>query len=152
MAQAKWRATSDFRELERDLEKVQKENAKLIQQMQRMANESRKSQRAQQRSINMQSRAMSSMSRGLTSATRQLSSLAAGWLSAQAALSLYNNTLREKREVEAAAARTQSQLGRAQEAALNNIVSLSKDVQTQLFRAAADIQRTVGVADRGVLI
>ena len=152
MAQAKWRATSDFRELERDLEKVQKENAKLIQQMQRMANESRKSQRAQQRSINMQSRAMSSMSRGLTSATRQLSGLAAGWLSAQAALSLYNNTLREKREVEAAAARTQSQLGRAQEAALNNIVSLSKDVQTQLFRAAADIQRTVGVADRGVLI
>ena len=79
MGTSRFKMTSDVKDVERDLQRLQKEQAKLTEQLQRQARESKDAQRAKRQSMNVDQAVTSR-------ATSAVTSLVGSYLSLQTVL------------------------------------------------------------------
>jgi len=142
MGIAKWKATSDFKDLERDFDKLNKENAKLIAQNQKLANESEKAKRKAKGVFQMNVR-------GAAQAAIGIAGITSAWGLARSAVGLYTSALRDKRRAEQEAAQTQREIAAQQEDQLDNIITLSKKEKDFLRQRAGIIQKKAAFPDFG---
>tara|TARA_R100000808_G_scaffold19496_1_gene42296 strand:+ start:12181 stop:13833 length:1653 start_codon:yes stop_codon:yes gene_type:complete len=144
MGVAKWKATSDFRELERDYAKLMKANTKLLQQQQQMTSASKKSQQAQRRLT-------ASVKQGAMQAAGAIFGIRSAWDAATAALRIYGDAVKERRAADKAAADEQRAMAAAQEEQLDNIVSLTKKQKEFVRAQAAPLAKITAFPDAKVL-
>lgn len=100
MGVARWKAVSDFKELERDFAKLQKENTKLLGQNKKLSDQSKKAQTAAQNAARAQSRGSNIAAAGAKRAANSIRNMAASYLGVSAAIQMVIGGIKEQHKLE----------------------------------------------------
>ena len=130
MGVAKWKATSDFRELERDYAKLMKSNVKLLEQNKKLADQSKRASEEARRAARNHASSNAVAAQGANKVIGSLKAMAGGYLSINAAVQLVISSLKEKAEIEKRALEKTFTVAQSQAAVAKNI----GDVTDKVFR------------------